>query len=201
MRRRLSLLATLLTLASPAVLALTPGQEVENFKLYDQAGKLHTLYDSAGEKAVVLMIQGNGCPIVRQAVPAFREVRDQYQPKGVEFLLLNSNLQDTAATIANEEKEFAFGLPILVDIKQQVGEQLGVQRTSEVFVIDPKTWTLVYRGPIDDRLHYERQRPASKQYLKDALDAVVAGQPVKVPQAEGVGCIVNFPDRGKKSKS
>jgi peroxiredoxin len=200
-RRLLSLFSTLLTLVSPVVLALTPGQKVENFRLHDQAGKLHTLYDSAGEKAVVLMIQGNGCPIVRQAVPAFREVRNQYQSKGVEFLLLNSNLQDTAATIASEEKEFAFGFPILVDTKQQVGEQLGVQRTSEVFVIDPKTWTLVYRGPLDDRLHYERQRPAGNQYLKDALDALVAGQPVKIPQADGVGCIVNFPDREKKSKS
>ena len=66
-----------------------------------------------------------------------------------------------------------------------------------MFVIDPKTWTLVYRGPIDDRLHYERQRPASNHYLTDALDAVIAGRAVKVPQADGVGCIVNFPEREK----
>ncbi|HMN45278.1 MAG TPA: redoxin domain-containing protein [Povalibacter sp.] len=197
---RLPLLA-LLTLAAVPALAVTPGQKVENFQLADQTGKAHTLYDSAGEKAIVLMVQGNGCPIVRQAIPALREIRDQYQSRGVEFLLLNSNLQDTAESIAQEEKEFAFGLPILVDNSQQVGEQLGVQRTSEVFVIDPKTWTLAYRGPIDDRLHYERQRPADHAYLKDALDAIIAGQSVKVTQAPGVGCIVNFPDRGKKSRS
>ncbi len=200
MSRRLPLLAAVLTLAAAPVFAITPGQKVENFKLQDQTGKPHTLYDSAGEKAIVLMVQGNGCPIVRQAIPALREIRDQYQSQGVEFLLLNSNLQDTAESIAHEEKEFAFDVPILVDSRQQVGEQLGVQRTSEVFVIDPKTWTLAYRGPIDDRLHYERQRPADNHYLKDALDAVVAGRPVKVAQADGVGCIVNFPDRGRKSK-
>ena len=194
MRRRLSLLAVLALTALPA-LAVTPGQKVENFQLADQTGKLHTLHDAAGDKAIVLMVQGNGCPIVRQAIPALREIRDQYQSQGVEFLLLNSNLQDTAESIAREEKEFAFDLPILVDSGQHVGEQLGVQRTSEVFVIDPKTWTLAYRGPIDDRLHYERQRPAENTYLKDALDAILAGQPVKVTQAPGVGCIVNFPDR------
>ena len=194
MRRRLSLLAVLALTALPA-LAVTPGQKVENFQLADQTGKSHTLYDAAGDKAIVLMVQGNGCPIVRQAIPALREIRDQYQSQGVEFLLLNSNLQDTAESIAREEKEFAFDLPILVDSGQHVGEQLGVQRTSEVFVIDPKTWTLAYRGPIDDRLHYERQRPAENTYLKDALDAILAGQPVKVTQAPGVGCIVNFPDR------
>ncbi len=200
MNSRLALVAVLLVLTAPLAGAITPGQKVANFVLPDQTGKSHTLYASAGEKAIVLMVQGNGCPIVRQAIPALREIRDQYQSKGVEFLLLNSNLQDTPESIAREEKEFAFGLPILVDSTQQVGEQLGVQRTSEVFVIDPKTWTLVYRGPVDDRLHYERQRPASNTYLKDALDAVVAGQPVKVEQADGVGCIVNFPERVRKSK-
>ena len=190
--------ALALALASGSALAVAPGQVIENFKLNDDSGKSHELYQSAANKAVVVMVQGNGCPIVRQAIPALREVRDEYRAKGIEFLLLNSNLQDSSESIAKESKEFGFDLPILVDSKQQVGEALGVQRTSEVFVIDPKSWKLVYRGPIDDRLAYERQRPATKLYLKDALDAVVAGEPVKVAQADGVGCIVNFPERDKK---
>lgn len=198
MRLAIRLAGAALALCTAQVLALTPGQVVENFQLRDDSGKTHELYQSAGHKAVVLMIQGNGCPIVRQAIPALREIRDQYQAKGVEFLLLNSNLQDSSESIARESKEFGFDLPILVDSKQAVGEALGVQRTSEVFVIDPKSWKLVYRGPIDDRLSYERQRPATNLYLKDALDAIVAGRPVKVAQADGVGCIVNFPERGKR---
>ncbi|MBB6094442.1 peroxiredoxin [Povalibacter uvarum] len=201
MKLRLKLTGFAFALASTAAVALTPGHVVGNFQLPDQSGKAHELYGSADRKAIVLMVQGNGCPIVRQAIPALREVRDQYQSQGVEFLLLNSNLQDSSDSIAKESQEFGFGLPVLVDSKQQVGEALGVQRTSEVFVIDPKTWRLVYRGPIDDRLSYERQRPPANHYLKDALDAVVAGKPVKVAQADGVGCIVNFPDRGKKAKT
>ena len=198
MRLAIPFAALALTLATASALALTPGQVVGNFTLTDDSGKTHELYQSANSKAIVVMVQGNGCPIVRQAIPALREVRDEYRSKGVEFLLLNSNLQDSSESIAKESKEFGFDLPILVDSKQQVGEALGVQRTSEVFVIDPKTWKLVYRGPIDDRLSYERQRPPSNLYLKDALDAVVAGQPVKVAQADGVGCIVNFPERNKQ---
>lgn len=200
MNVRACLFASLLAL-SAATFALSPGDEVADFTLSDDAGKSHTLHDMASDKAVVILIQGNGCPIVRQAIPAYRGIRDEYQSKGVDFFLMNSNLQDDAQSIAKESQEFSFGLPILVDSTQQVGEQLGVQRTSEVFVIDPKSWTLVYRGPIDDRLHYERQRPAQNHYLKDALDAVIAGKPVKVAQADGVGCIVNFPDRDKKSRS
>ena len=175
--------------------ALEPGQVVGNFQLPDQRGKSHDLYSLANSKAVVVMVQGNGCPIVRQALPALAEIRARYQAQGIEFLLLNSNLQDDRKAVAKEAEEFKIDFPILLDRSQRVGTALGVVRTSEVFVIDPKHWKLVYRGPMDDRLSYERQRPAKHHYLTDALDAVVAGQPVKTPQADGVGCLVNFPDR------
>jgi peroxiredoxin/mono/diheme cytochrome c family protein len=179
--------------------ALAPGQVVDNFRLLDQNGKSHELYYSSDMKAVVLMVHGNGCPIVRQAVPALRQIREKYQTQGVEFLLLNSNLQDKRDAVAAEAREFSVDFPILLDESQLIGEALGVVRTSEVFVIDPKGWKLVYRGPMDDRLSYEKQRPASKHYLADALDATIAGKPVKVPTADGVGCLVNFPERDRKA--
>src|SRR5262245_49675755 len=188
-------------LAAPA-LALAPGDVVDNFRLLDQNGKSHELYYSSDMKAVVIMVQGNGCPIVRQALPALKEIRDQYQVQGVEFLLLNSNLQDKRDAVAAEAKEFSIDFPILLDESQLIGESLGDVRTSEVFVINPKGWKLAYRGPMDDRLSYEKQRPAAgKHYLTDALDDMLAGQPVKVAKADGVGCLVNFPDRGKKAEA
>ena len=180
--------------------AIAPGSKVPDFRLTDQRGQQHRLYDLNNQKAVVIMIQGNGCPIVRQALPLLQQVRDQYRDKGVEFLLLNSNLQDNAESIAKEAAEFSIAFPILVDQKQKIGEMLGVERTSEVFVIEPRTWKLVFRGPMDDRLHYERQRPPTKHYLTDALDALIAGRAVPVSTADGVGCIVNFPERSKRQR-
>lgn len=182
-----------------AALAIEPGQGVENFRLLDQQGKAHELHALSDRKAVVLMVQGNGCPIVRQALPALAEVRTRYRSQDVEFLLLNSNLQDTRELVAKEASEFKIEFPILLDSSQLIGEALGVVRTSEVFVIDPKDWQLKYRGPMDDRLSYERQRPAKHHYLTDALDAVLAGQPVATPYADGVGCLVNFPERAQQT--
>src|SRR5688572_18294927 len=179
-------------------LVIAPGEVVDNFRLLDQSGTSHELYYLSDMKAVVIMVHGNGCPIVRQALPALREVRDKYKASGVEFLLLNSNLQDNRDAVAKEWQEFGVELPVLLDEAQLIGESLGVVRTSEVFVIDPKGWKLVYRGPMDDRLSYEKQRPAQKHYLADALDATLAGKPVKVSKADGVGCIVNFPERERK---
>lgn len=184
---------------SGAAWAIEPGQVVDNFRLLDQAGKSHELYYLSDMKAVVIMVQGNGCPIVRQALPALAEVRAKYRAQGVEFLLLNSNLQDTRELVAKEAADFKIDFPILLDESQLIGEALGVVRTSEVFVIEPKGWKLKYRGPMDDRLSYERQRPAKHHYLTDALDAVLAGKPVKTPYADGVGCLVNFPERDRKT--
>lgn len=190
-----SLMAVSASLLMGLAHATMPGEVVADFKLVDHTGKTHSLYEKGSTKPIVLMIQGNYCPIVRHSMPALREVSARYETQGVRFLLLNSNIQDNRETIAKEVEEFGYTYPVLVDTKQKVGESLYVQRTSEVFVIDPKTHKLVYRGPMDDRLSYERQRPATKHYLIDALDATLAGQPVKVPYADGVGCIVNFPNR------
>ncbi len=178
--------------ASPA---FAPGQHVADFALTDQAGARHELYALSNKKAVVIMTQSNGCPIVRLAVPALREIRARYQSQNIEFLLLNPTLQDTPESVTQEAKEFDFDMTVLLDHAQKVAESWGVNRTAEVFVIDPKTWTLMYHGPVDDRLNYESQRPVQHRYLSDALDAVLAGKPVPVASVISPGCLIYFPSR------
>jgi peroxiredoxin len=188
-------LGALWTLGAAAASALTPGQHVADFTLTDQSGAKHELYGLSNRKAVVIMTQSNGCPIVRLAVPALREIRAQYESRNIEFLLLNPTLQDTPESVTQEAKEFGFDMTVLLDRSQTVGASWGVDRTAEVFVIDPKTWTLMYHGPIDDRLNYEAQRPVRHRYLTDALDAVLAGKPVAVASVMSPGCLIYFPKR------
>ena len=179
--------------------ALEPGDRVDNFRLLDQTGTSHELHYLSDAKAIVLMVHGIGCPVVRQSLPELTAVRKQFASQKVEFLLVNSNQQDDRAALAREAEEFGIDLPILSDETQLVGEAMGITRTADVFVIDPHTWKLAYRGPIDDRLSYGAQKPTAKtHYLADALTAVLAGKPVDVAQADAVGCIVNLPERERK---
>lgn len=176
--------------------ALQTGDLVENFRLLDQRGASHELYRYADARAIVVLVQGNGCPIVRNVMPEFRALRDAYRPRGIDFLLLNSNLQDTREAIAREASEFGYDLPILKDAAQLVGESLDLKRTGEVFVVDPRTWSVVYHGAIDDRVTYEHQRPAAtRRYLANALDDVLAGRPVSVATSPAKGCLINFPSK------
>jgi len=196
MRKNLFLLTLML---STSALAIQSGDYVENFKLLDHQGKSHELYYLSDAKAVVFMVQGNGCPIVRNALPRFKEIRDSYQAQGVEFLLINSNLQDNRTSIAKEAVEFGIDIPILIDETQIIGEALDFARTGEIFVIDPKSWKITYQGPINDRLHYEVQRPTVKHhYLTDALDSMLAGETVKLASVGAVGCLINLPEEKNK---
>jgi peroxiredoxin len=180
--------------AASAGVPAPPGG-LADFTLQDESGAAHQLYALSGKKAVVIMTQSNGCPIVRLAVPALREIRERYRSQDIEFLLLNPTLQDTPDAVRQEAAEFQFGMSVLLDRTQEVGRAWGVHRTAEVFVIDPKTWTLRYHGPIDDRLNYESQRPVRHPYLTDALDAVLADKPVAVASVASPGCLINFPNR------
>lgn len=177
------------------------GMRVDDFQLLDQDGTAHKLYYYTDAPAVVIMTQGNGCPIVRNAVHAYRDVRDQYADKGVRFFMLNANLQDTRETIKAESEEFGFDIPILVDQFQLVAEALKVTRTAEIFVIDTASRRVVYHGPVDDRLTYEIQKAEAKHtYLADALDAVIAGQPIDVAQVDAPGCLVNLPEQARRDE-
>src|ERR1700689_4430460 len=181
--------------AAASAAGLVPGGHVADFTLADQSGATHELYALSSKKAIVIMTVSNGCPIVRLAIPVMREIRARYESRDVEFLLLNPTLQDTREAVMQEAAEFGFGMTILMDDKQTVGEAWGVNRTAEVFVIDPKTWMMVYHGPIDDRLNYETQRPVHHPYLTEALDAVLANKPVAVASVVSPGCLINFPHR------
>src|SRR5271154_2868689 len=173
---------------------------VDDFRLSDQNLHSHQLSQLGDASAVVLITQQDSCPVSRNTATAVQALVDAYKPKGVEIFMLNSTPSDKRDDIVAEAAAYGYNLPILLDSNQLVGEQLGVTRTAEVIVIDPKSWKIVYRGPIDDKGTYERQKASAEHtWAKDALDAQLAGKPAPVARVEPVGCIVDFPERTKSA--
>ena len=166
---------------------------VDNFVLLDQTGAAHELYYHSDAEAIVIMVQGNGCPIVRNVANDFKTVRDAFADKGVKFFMLNANSQDDRSEILAEATDYDYDLPILKDEAQLIAASLDINRTAEVLVIDPDSWRIAYRGPVNNRVTYERQRKeASEHYLVDALEAVIADAPIETPARAAKGCIVNL---------
>jgi len=200
--KKLAVLALAMGIMAGPLVQATPSQRIGDFALLDQTGKHHKLSWYGDQKAIVIFVQGNGCQIVRNSVPQLRAIRDEYTDRGVQFFMLNPQPQDNRASIVAEAVHFSYDFPILIDETQLIAESLGVDRTSEVFILNPQTQEIVYRGPVDDRLHYETQKPeAENHYLRDALDAYLAGTllPDNVPDAPG--CLITFPAKESHAKA
>ena len=167
-------------LASASALALAPGDRVENFSLLDHRGQAHELYYLSDMSAVVIMAHGNDCPATAEALGKLESARATYGGQGVEFLLLNSSLDDRTALA-----ESTGALPVLLDETQIIGESLALSKAGEVLVIDPTSWSLAYRG-------------GAGQNLEQAIAAVVDGTPVRTARTEVKGCDIAFPERARR---
>jgi hypothetical protein len=166
-------------------LALSPGETVDNFRLLDQRGDSHELYYLSDMKAVVLMVQQNGCKESSGSIARLNELRDQYKARGVEVLMLNSSLKDDRASIAAETQKLGTTIPVLDDELQLIGESLDATRAGEVLVINPVGWKLEYRGPVAS---------GKSNYAADAVESLTTGQPVKTAKAAAKGCSVRMPE-------
>ena len=164
---------------------------INDYALFDEQGDFHRFSYYNDRTAIVLWIQGNGCPIVRNALTDFHKISTEYSEKGFVFFMLNSNTQDNRSKIAKEASEFNFQVPVLVDNNQLIADELDITLTAEAIVLHPTTREILYRGPINNRLDYEAQMDeASETYLKDALDAILAGKAPKDKQQMAKGCKV-----------
>jgi hypothetical protein len=158
----------------------TMAAPIGNFLLVDANFEAHELYRQADAKAVVLVTQSNGDATLRGQAPALKALNTAYAGKGVELWMINSNLKDSREAILTEAAKAGYDAPIMMDSYQLVGESLGVTRSAEAIVIDPKTWSIAWRGDVAD---------AGK-----AVDALVAGHAVPAATASK-GALIDFPAR------
>ena len=173
--------------------AVDASPKADNFVLLDQNGKAHQLHYNRDAKAIVMVTHGNGCQILRSNLPDYKALRADYASKGVEVMMLNANIQDTRAKIKSEAQEWGFDFPILKDETQLIARSLEINRTGEVLVIDPRTWDIVYRGPMSDRVDFERQKEAaSETYVRDVLDSLIEGEQVAFTKKGSPGCLINI---------
>lgn len=152
---------------------------VDNFLLADQDLLGRELYRMADDKAVVLVSYASADKQIHADAKALMALK----AKGVDVLAVDSRIGDKREAVIADAKAAGLDMPILFDYEQLVGEELGITRAAEVIVIDPRGWTIAYRGPVDG--------------AKAAVDALVAGQKVALTRGEAKGQMIAFPERQK----
>ncbi|HEV7384311.1 MAG TPA: redoxin domain-containing protein, partial [Phenylobacterium sp.] len=185
----LSISAFAIVQASRAGPTQAASARVDDFMLADQDLLAHQLYRLADDKAVVLLAYAAGDKQVHADAPALMALKAAYAGKGVDVLAIDSRIGEKRPAIIADAKAAGLDIPILFDYEQLVGEELGVTRAAEVIVIDPRGWTVAYRGALTG--------PAGEPYARQAVDALVAGQKVAMDSHPAQGAAIPFPERAR----
>ncbi len=173
---------------------LKVGDKAIPFKLKGTDNAVHSLADYSGKNAVAVIFSCNHCPYVRAWEDRMVQVQSDYEGKDVRLVAINSNDEskypdDSFAKMKERAKEKRFNFPYLRDETQEVARAYGAERTPEVFLFN-KRGILCYHGAIDD--NYDNPAAVQTKYLRNALDAVLSGNPVSTPDTKAVGCTIKW---------
>lgn len=164
--------------------------EEHSFILPTLHGDLVPVTAEPGVPVTVVCFLGTECPLVQLYSQRLSEMASEYSAQNVRFVGVNSNRQDTHEDIQNYLKQQSLSFPLLRDEGNVVADQFGATRTPEVFVLDQQL-VVRYRGRIDDQYSPGVTRAAAtRDDVKLAVDELLAGQPVSVPETAAVGCMI-----------
>ena len=177
-----------------APLALGERAPKADVKMRSVDGSEATIASAAGKNGTLVIFSCNACPWVKAWEDRIALLGNTYRVKGVGVIVINSNDPAQVAEDGYEEmqkraKEKGFQFPYVVDATSRVAAAFGATRTPEVFLFD-RAGQLTYHGAIDDNAKEPDKIQA--HYLKDALEAVVAGTPVAVRETKSLGCTIKF---------
>ncbi len=180
------------------------GTQAPFFDLKNTENMNTSLNDFSGAKALVVLFICNHCPYVIHIAPALAELAKSYQEKGVAFVAINSNdtenyPADSFDKMAEEKALRGYTFPYLFDETQEIAHAYDAACTPDIFVFDAEQ-KLAYRGQFDStRPHrissgnYDSsQAQASGEDLKQALNALVAGNTVDEKQIASIGCNIKW---------
>ncbi len=178
-----SVCLALLLASSASAGGLGIGAEVPDFKLKAVEGK-EVSYSSISDETTVILFIATQCPISNDYNERMKSVFADYNPKGVEFVFINSNKSEPADEVARHTADNGFQFPVYKDPGNVVADLFGAEKTPEAYVV--KSGEIVYHGRIDDA----RTGEIKHHSLREALDAVLAGKNPEPAETRAFGCTI-----------
>ena len=167
----------------------------------DLQGGIHNAETFSSSKAVVLAWTGLGCPMSKVYEPRLKAIAKEYSPRGIRFFLINSNVQDGVAEMESHLEANPPGFPVVRDQDGGLARRFGIQRTTEVVVLDSSR-VIRYRGAVDDQYGFRRAEGSgvgafrraepAKHYLRRALESILSGREVNPKSTEAYGCALGL---------
>jgi peroxiredoxin len=180
--------------ATPASLALGATAPMSGERMRNVDGKDVTLRTAKGKKGLLVVFSCNSCPWAKAWEERIVELGNEYSKQGIGVVMVNPNdpgqqPEDRYEVMQQRAKQRGMKFPYAVDATSGVAKAFGATKTPEAFLFDA-SGKLVYKGAIDDNAKQPDQ--VQVRYLKDALDAVVAGVTPATAESKAIGCTIKF---------
>lgn len=216
MKRTLTLLAMILSLglspwAQEEIQPLEIGDDLVPFELPGVDGKTYTERDFADAQVLVMVFTCNHCPTAQAYEERIKEMAEEYQDQGVALVAISPNdpkavrldelgytdLNDSFEEMKIRARDHEFNFPYLyAGDHPKWCKQIGPVATPHVFIFDQDR-TLRYKGRIDNSEHLEQ---VTQHDTRNAIEALLAGEPVPVKTTKTFGCSIKYPDKRQSVK-
>ena len=169
---------------------------LRDLKLTSINGQVITPFADSSIKVVSLIFVTNTCPVANAFQPSLAAFHKAYAKQGVVCVQVHCSSLVTADEVKKHIVDFGITMPVVYDPKQDLGRLTGAKVTPEAIVID-RAGTVRYRGAINNLYagYGKKRRVATAHYLQDAVDAVLNGETVKIPNTKPVGCFIHYAEK------
>jgi peroxiredoxin len=161
--------------------------------LPDTSGETRALPAAGEAPATVVIWTCNHCPYALAWHDRLVAVANDYADRGVRFLAVNSNdseryTADSPEAMRERFERESWPFPYLWDSSQEAARQWGAQTTPHLFVLDSELRRRYQGAPDADH----RDPSLNAAWLREALDAVLAGSEPPRQRTEPVGCSIKW---------
>jgi len=171
------------------------GDVATDFSLKNVDGTMVSLSDYEDAKGFLVIFTCNTCPYAKAYEDRIIALDEKYKPMGVPVIAINPNNPkkqpgDSFEEMKARAKKKGFTFPYLFDEGQEIFPQYGATRTPHVYLLEKtaKGNIVRYIGAIDD--NYQDVSQVEEKYVENAVDAMLAGEAIKVTTTRAIGCSI-----------
>lgn len=175
------------------------GSPMPEFNLPGIDGKTHSSDEYKNAKLLAIVFESNHCPVSIAYESRIRGIYEDYKAKGLQLVAINPNNPGTVEISELGYTDMTDSLPqmkIRATLRQidwpylydgdtqSTTIKFGTVATPHIFIFDQDR-KLRYEGRIDDSTAIARVKVSD---ARNAIDALLAGQPVPVASTQTFGC-------------
>jgi len=174
-------------------------QELLPVSFTDINGEEHAPFEDDATIATAFVFVSTDCPVANAFQPTLTQILEDYSGEGIRFFMVHSSARVRKQEVVDHASDYRIRIPVVLDANQKIARMLQAKVTPEVIVVD-RAGQVRYRGLINNLYagYGKKRRAPTEHYLTDALDALIAGEPIVHAVTKPIGCFIHYQNTARQ---